>query len=591
MKTAKDKNIWSYIKNYRADSLFFRNLILIFSLFLIPFIIMGIAYYRNIEKSAKENMEIENRVVIYEVRDIVDTILSEFDSMCSYVANDSSVQMFMINDWFVDLDEGNSADLFRSLNMAKYVYSYVDSVYVYSEYNAAVIHDDKMISIDNFTDLTWMDEYRLLEERRGITVPRSEAGVYPLLISIIKPIYVDNVKKGAVIFNIDSSRLYRSLKNMRYGDEQNIFLINNKGQVILGEEQYFGKYYENIDDISDMTENMNGFIREINGEKSLISSVSSEKFDFFYINISQNSVYFKRMSSLRLQIIALILLVLLLSVSLAYFVALKNYRPVTEIISVLDNPESFDVSGDMTKFNELRYIAKSIVEQSKENVEIQRELEDKLQKLKNAQLDVLQTQINPHFLYNTLETINWMAVELTGGNNEVSRAVSNLAKFFRTNVGKGNYIISVREEVERTRYYLNILTMRYGNMFTVEWDISEEIMDYRIIKICLQPIIENAVYHGLKPKEKDGQLKITGYSRDDAIEFIVADNGVGMSAEKLGILNERLKEADYMGESHIGLYNINKRIKIIFGEEYGIRVESEMNTGTKTVVTLPKAEL
>lgn len=591
MKTAKDKNIWSYIKNYRADSLFFRNLILIFSLFMIPFIIMGIAYYRNIEKSAKENMEIENRVVIYEVRDIVDTILSEFDSMCSYVANDSSVQMFMINDWFVDLDEGNSADLFRSLNMAKYVYSYVDSVYVYSEYNAAVIHDDKMISIDNFTDLTWMDEYRLLDERRGITVPRSEAGVYPLLISIIKPIYVDNVKKGAVIFNIDSSRLYRSLKNMRYGDEQNIFLINNKGQVILGEEQYFGKYYENIDDISDMTENMNGFIREVNGEKSLISSVSSEKFDFFYINISQNSAYFKRMSSLRLQIIALILLVLLLSISLAYFVALKNYRPVTEIISVLDNPESFDVSGDMTKFNELRYIAKSIVEQSKENVEIQRELEDKLQKLKNAQLDVLQTQINPHFLYNTLETINWMAVELTGGNNEVSRAVSNLAKFFRTNVGKGNYIISVREEVERTRYYLNILTMRYGDMFTVEWDISEEIMDYRIIKICLQPIIENAVYHGLKPKEKDGQLKITGYSRDDAIEFIVADNGVGMSAEKLGILNERLKEADYMGESHIGLYNINKRIKIIFGEEYGIRVESEMNTGTKTVVTLPKAEL
>ena len=184
-----------------------------------------------------------------------------------------------------------------------------------------------------------------------------------------------------------------------------------------------------------------------------------------------------------------------------------------------------------------------------------------------------------------------MAVELTGGNNEVSHAVSNLAKFFRTNVGKGNYIISVREEVERTRYYLNILTMRYGDMFTVEWDISEEIMDYRIIKICLQPIIENAVYHGLKPKGKDGQLKITGYGRDDAIEFIVADNGVGMSAEKLGILNERLKEADYMGESHIGLYNINKRIKIIFGEEYGIRVESEMNIGTKTVVTLPKAEL
>lgn len=191
----KKNNIWSYIKNYKADSLFFRNLLLIFLLFLIPFIIMSFAYYRNVEGTAKDKIELENSIILYKVRDIVDTIISEFDSMCSYVANDSSVQMFMINNWFVDLDAGSSADLFRSLNMTKYVYSYVDSIYVYSEYNNAVISDNKMTSLSEFDDLTWYDKYSMLEGRRGITTSRSESGVYPSIISIIKPIYIDNEKK------------------------------------------------------------------------------------------------------------------------------------------------------------------------------------------------------------------------------------------------------------------------------------------------------------------------------------------------------------------------------------------------------------
>lgn len=156
---------------------------------------MSFAYYRNVEGTAKDKIELENSIILYKVRDIVDTIISEFDSMCSYVANDSSVQMFMINNWFVDLDAGSSADLFRSLNMTKYVYSYVDSIYVYSEYNNAVISDNKMTSLSEFDDLTWYDKYSMLEGRRGITTSRSESGVYPSIISIIKPIYIDNEKK------------------------------------------------------------------------------------------------------------------------------------------------------------------------------------------------------------------------------------------------------------------------------------------------------------------------------------------------------------------------------------------------------------
>lgn len=553
---------------------------------------MSTVYYKNVEKNAKEKMEIENSLILYEVRDVIDTVINEFDSMCSYVAVDSGVQMFMINDWFVDLSKGRSSDLFRSLNMAKYVYSYVDSVYVYSEYNNAVISDNKMIMLEDFEDLTWVDEYRELNDRRGVTVARSEGGVYPQIISIIKPIYLDNVKRGAVIFNINSSKMYRSITNIKYEEEQNVILVNNEGNIIMtGEDELFGKEVTDISYLSDATNDMKGFIREVNGIRCLISSVPSEKFDFFYINISTGTRYFKNINELRIQIFLIVILILVLSIILSYYVALKNYSPVTEIISVLENPDNFDVSGNMAKFNELRYISKGIIEQNKENVAIQQKLEEKLQELKNTQLDMLQAQINPHFLYNTLETINWMAVELTEGRNNVSKAVSDLAKFFRFNVNNGDYLIAIKDEIERTSYYINILKLRYGDMFEVEWDIDEEIMSYQIVKICLQPIIENAVYHGLKPKGKGGTLKITGIETDETVKFIISDNGVGIAKDICEDLNKSLLLGETPKDGHIGLYNVNSRLKIIFGNECGIRVDSTLNIGTDVYVIIPKTQL
>ena len=143
----KKINIWKYIKNYKFDSLFYRNLILILILFFIPFIVLSTVYYHNIEKTADEKIKLESNSEIYKVRDVVDTIISEFDNMCSYIANDSSVQMFMINDWFVNFDTGASTDLFRTINMTKYVYMYVDSVYIYSEFNNAIINENKITEL------------------------------------------------------------------------------------------------------------------------------------------------------------------------------------------------------------------------------------------------------------------------------------------------------------------------------------------------------------------------------------------------------------------------------------------------------------
>ncbi|MDY3928732.1 MAG: histidine kinase [Clostridia bacterium] len=505
----KKINIWKYIKNYKFDSLFFRNLILILILFFIPFIILSTMYYQNVEKNTRERTELENSSEINKVRDIADTIISEFDGMCSYIAGDSSVQMFMLNNWFVNFDTGTSTDLFRTINMTKYVYSYVDSIYIYSEYNNAVINENKMTELSKFDDLTWLDEYNKINERRGVTIPRSEANVYPHIISIIKPIYVDNEKKGAIILNLNSSKLYGfAVGSQSYLDnDKSIFLINDKKKIIMTKEDgLFGKKISEVDFLADIQEDVKGLTRKINNTSCIISSVPSEKFDFFYINISPDTVYVKKIREVRIQILSIILFIFFLSIFMTYFVAVFNYRPVTEIISIIDDPENVKKYGNMNKYNELKYISSVILERSKESDIMHKELEDKLQQLKKTQLDMLQAQINPHFLYNSLETINWMAVDLTKSNNNVSKAVTNLAKFFRFNVNNGDYLITIKEEMERTRYYLNILELRYADMFSVEWNISEDISEYMIVKICLQPIIENAVNHGLKQKKIRGSL-------------------------------------------------------------------------------------
>ena len=240
--------------------------------------------------------------------------------------------------------------------------------------------------------------------------------------------------------------------------------------------------------------------------------------------------------------------------------------------------------------NELMYIINSIQTHINDKTKMAEILEERMKLLRKSQYDMLQTQINPHFLYNTLETINWMAYNMSNSENPVSKSLINLASFFRNTLTSG-YFVSIENEIKYTNEYVNILALRYGDLFDIEWDIDESILSYTIIKICLQPIIENAVYHGIKQKNDKGLIKIKGLCDDNNIILIVSDDGVGIEKDALDELNKTLSETSFTNEkSHIGLSNVNQRIKIIFGDSYGIHVESTVGVGTDVYVTIPKKE-
>lgn len=203
--------------------------------------------------------------------------------------------------------------------------------------------------------------------------------------------------------------------------------------------------------------------------------------------------------------------------------------------------------------------------------------------LRKTELRALQAQINPHFLYNTLDSIAWMCEE--GRTKDAVEMVNALARLFRISISKGHELIPVEKEVEHAKSYLQIQKFRYKNQFQYSFEVQESCLGYYCNKITLQPIIENAIYHGLNRMIDEGFIEIRIFEDGDDVVFTVEDNGVGMTKEQCeSILHKEVK-----GQTGgIGIKNVNDRVKIYFGEQYGMKIESELDEGTKVSIRMPK---
>lgn len=203
--------------------------------------------------------------------------------------------------------------------------------------------------------------------------------------------------------------------------------------------------------------------------------------------------------------------------------------------------------------------------------------------LRKTELRALQAQINPHFLYNTLDSIAWMCEE--GRTKDAVEMVNALARLFRISISKGHELIPVEKEVEHAKSYLQIQKFRYKNQFQYSFEVQESCLGYYCNKITLQPIIENAIYHGLNRMIDEGFIEIRIFEDGDDVVFTVEDNGVGMTKEQCeSILHKEVK-----GQTGgIGIKNVNDRVKIYFGEQYGMKIESELDEGTKISIRMPK---
>ena len=289
--------------------------------------------------------------------------------------------------------------------------------------------------------------------------------------------------------------------------------------------------------------------------------------------------------------IVVLCIVLLFSVGAAWFISGSISNPIRELRQMtasiaegnlnvrVENKNMDEITSLGISFNTMAEKVKELLENSIKEQEI----------LKKAELKTLQAQIHPHFLYNTLDTIVWMAE--ANKSEQVIEIVRALSSFFRITLSKGRDWISIKDEVEHVRSYLIIQKIRYRDILDFRIEVDENILDYKILKLTLQPVVENALYHGIKNRRSGGTIVIKGSKSEDGyLVFEIIDNGIGMTEEILTQLQSELDNDSIdhtVKESGFGLNNVHKRIKLYYGKDYGICLNSEYNKGTNISLCFP----
>lgn len=577
---------------------------MIILLVMVPLVGVGTTVYNYYYNLMKEEIGAANINALSRVRDMVDMVAFETYEFSLRIARDPDVAYLLtkplnrVRDYETITKIDNIYNMICAPSIAS---SHIDSIYVYSEVN------DYLISstlgggkLEQVIDNGWLQDYESskssgnfrLKIRKVNQIPEADNPRYLISSFCMAPLDVEK-KAGAVIININPEKLGRWITDVSNKRTEDIFIINGNGEVLYNaNKSSISKNVHELpvfEDIS-LEEGNNPVIKDADGRKEAVSIVRSKYNDWVYVSIVPLMEYQKKTNDLKSFMAVFIFACVILAVIFAFMISARIFEPLKSVISIVENPEAWVDSSKIdpkTNLNEFKYIASNIIHSYGQGRQMQEELTYRTSLLQKAQAIALQSQINPHFLYNTLETINWKALRLTGGENEVSDMVASLSDLLRLSLETRNNIIDIRREIEHARLYVKIQKARYEDKFDVVWNIDGAVLDNKITKITLQPLIENAIYHGIKPKKGNGSITVTGCSRDDTNVIEVADDGVGMESEELNLLNSQMKEDFIKEDAHIGLRNVSQRIKLTFGEKYGVTVESRLNKGTVVRIIIP----
>ena len=283
----------------------------------------------------------------------------------------------------------------------------------------------------------------------------------------------------------------------------------------------------------------------------------------------------------------LLALILLLVVLIAAQIVGGIVRPIEHLRKVTGAVAhgDFEARAEAEGPTEISELAGSVNDMTVHLEAMVTKIKEDESKMRHAELRLLQEQINPHFLYNTLDTIVWL-IESDSTDEAVDMVVS-LSQFFRLVLSHGAEYISIREEEQHIRSYLKIQQARYHDILDYEIDMDPAIYPYKILKMTLQPLVENALYHGIKYKRAMGKITITGRMQERRIILTVRDNGIGMEPEKLAHLRREIERPCKDTEGGFGLANVNERIRMYFGDYYGMQIDSVQGEGTTVTVTIP----
>ena len=406
-------------------------------------------------------------------------------------------------------------------------------------------------------------------------------GWYPWVVTMIEPLESDG-EEAWVALDLRFASISSYINNVGIGQHGYCFLMDESGILYHPQQQliYSQLKSEDTDTLANLPDgtysesNVIYVLQTVEGSPWRVVGVS-------YVDELVTSSLWENFWLLALAAVAVLLAALVSSIVISRALSrpLKGLSRAMRQFEKNANTFTYAPVGGAREVQELSESFSHMVVKIQHLMETVRREEINLRK---TELKALQAQINPHFLYNTLDSIAWMCEQ--GRNDEAVQMVNALAQLFRISISRGHELIPIRSELRHAESYLKIQKHRYKNQFSYRFNVDESCLDFLCNKITLQPIIENAIYHGINGLVDEGEIVITLRADGSDVVFTVADNGVGMEEEQIQAIL-RKERSDHTG---IGIKNVNDRLKIYFGEGYGITIDSEPDVGTTVTIRMPQ---
>ena len=554
-------------------------------------IITGVSmrYTRN---SIFENSSVYTQNIIKQMNQNIDSYIDYMENIAYMISSNEDVQEYLFGD---NVDDGTRERLINQFKTILDGRSDIRNLGIIGINGRKLINDGKQ-SVNPDLKLSTQEWYLdALQKPEGPLLTSSHvqhivSGERPWVITLsrgIRNFSNGGEKEGVFFIDLNYSAISELCDQNTIGTKGYAFILDESGSIVYHPQQqqlYNELQTENIDLITDTKDDT---VRTGSGNKGKLYCISrSNKTGWTVVGCMSISELLRKSSQAQSIYVLIAAALMIVALIFSSFLAKGFTYPIQRLRDSMARVQEGDFNGadveidsdneigSLTRsFNVMTHRIQDLMEQNVKDQEAKRK----------SELKALQSQINPHFLYNTLDSIIWMAEGKK--YEEVVLMTASLARLLRQSISNEDEVVPISREVEYAKGYLTIQKMRYKDKLEFQIDVEPSILNIPLIKLVLQPIIENAIYHGLKYKESKGLLLVKGFMKDGNAVLKVIDDGVGMDEETLAHIYDRHK-VNYHSNG-VGVYNVQKRLKLYYGENYGITYESEQGVGTTATITIP----
>jgi two-component system sensor histidine kinase YesM len=561
---------------------------------IVPSLLLGLLVSYTVTRIIENQANEHTLQLIGKVNASLEHVVSNMQNVTYFISFDPHVQKFL-SEHAHDLDSEEQYIASRFLQGFTTLYPEVAGILIADRLGTYMSNDMYARNETSLTEELW---YSQAVESRGIfTIVGHPVNRNVTTHTNYKPDEVVSVARailepdtqhvrGVVLVDLKLRVIAEAAKDVRLGKTGYLMVIDHKGENIYTPSNPIIDHFP-LEWLGD--QGSGTFSKEVSGRSLQFIYLTSPFTNWTTVGVFPTNESAAEVREIQFYVVSFVFLICLMGITASLYVSHTISRPIQQLQTFMHKAESGDLTVRHTsvRTDEIGMLGKSfntMLIQLRKLLELN-ELQERQKR--EAELKSLQAHIKPHFLYNTLDTIHWLARKK--GADDVAEVVESLSRLFRIGLSKGNEMIPLVDEMEHIRSYLNIQKTRYRDKLNDQIDIDPAVQQLEVLKIMLQPFVENAIYHGLKQRRGPGLIRIAARLDKQAMRLTIEDDGVGLSPEQLTDLQNQL-ESDVGGQtpsSGYGIMNVQARLKLTFGEPYGVFIDSEYGKGTTVTIVHP----